>query len=341
MAHVLWLLARGVLLSMVIAPGGRLRQRRSCSLYVFCLQHTACFKSKNDPNTFTDFLIFAQRSPPHRTTTGREAHTNHVLPEQQHQHRTKDRHSRQSSPLLGGAHALPHRQPLPPKRAERQEELRSVIRQWEMLDTYTHDLAKYLFTRDRSTATIPEIIQAMRYPPCLQQLMRPRQFYEHRRDVFKNRSAARWQDVCVGLTDAGARLARCPMPDVSRSHQTAIADLVRTGVMDKQREEEVEVMRCRVSDADWSGFRDAVIEFRGNVTSKMERKGGQVALSELGRRDVPDALRKWLAEHEHGIDWFICRVLRRTFVLRSQFARVHENSGRDDVYVCDFLHEAD
>lgn len=282
-----------------------------------------------------------QCSPPHRTTTGGEADST-ILPKQQRQHRVQDHHSRESSISREQVpQFLPQCQSLPPKRAERQEELRCTIRLWEKLDQYTHDLAKYLVSRDRSSATIPEIIQALRYPPCLQQLMRPRQFYDHRSDVFLNTSAPRWHEAHVRLTDAGGRLAQCPMPDVSRSHQTAIADLVQTGVMDDQREAEIELMRSRVSDAGWGEFRAAVVEFRENVTRKMNRNGGQVALSGLGRRDIPEALRKWLAEHEHGIEWFICRVLRRTFVLRSEFARVHENSGRDDVYVCDFLDEVD
>lgn len=212
------------------------------------------------------------------------------------------------------------------------------VRQWEQLDAYAHELAKYLLSRNPASASIPEVIKVMPYPRHLGKLMKPSHFYRHFSDLFFYVGGPRTQDACLRLTEAGARLGQCAMPDVSCGHQSAIDDVIEAGAMDVHREKDIELMRSIFSDRAWPGFRVAVVCFRQNVTERLRRGTGRLALSELQDHDVPRPLRLWLAKNERGVAWFVGRMLPHTFQLRSEFSRTEENTKGEAVFICNVLH---
>lgn len=209
---------------------------------------------------------------------------------------------------------------------------------WALLDSYTHDLARYILSQAPGViVNIPQIISAMPFPFQAKRLMTPQVLYHYRSDIFLYKSSMRVGDAIVELTKAGARLGRCPAPDVSRSHQAAIARVVESGVMDQQRGREIDSMQSHVAPAEWGAFKSAVQQFCRKVTEKMREDGGRVALSKLGQADLPEALRRWLAKHDHEVSWFLDRMLSRTFVMRSDVDPIEDKWESKDIYVSDFL----
>lgn len=207
---------------------------------------------------------------------------------------------------------------------------------WATLDSYTHELVRYIVARFPKVTAIPDIIAEMPFPR-VQHLMAPQHLYRYRSDLFVYRPSQNPSQATVEVTEAGKRLGKCPAADVSRSQQEVIAKVVACGMMDKQRERDIECMEGHVSAEEWPVFKAAVLEFRKSVTDKMLEAGGRVSLSRLRVDELPGVLRMWLEKQGEEVSWFLYKMLGRTFVMRSNVDPVSEQWITADIYVSDFL----
>ncbi|MEW5301005.1 MAG: hypothetical protein WDW36_003889 [Sanguina aurantia] len=271
-----------------------------------------------------------QRQPRQRSRSpaSRRAENPNKQQQQQQQPRAHLANLSHNQPVSTSSTEGPHTKPF--------ADLRNV-RLWEQLDTYAHELAQYLLSRNPASASISEVIKGTPYPRYLSKLMKPSHFYRHFNDLFFYVGGPRTQDACLRLTEAGARLGQCTMPDVSSGHQSAIDDAIEAGAMDVHREKDIELLRSLFSDSAWPGFRVAVVCFRQNVTERLRRGKGRLALSELQDHDVPRPLQSWLAKDERSVAWFVGRMLPHTFQLRSEFARAEDDATGEAVFICNVL----